>query len=131
MSIIRKSLLAASLAAILAACTTPQIDDTTNVSANFVGRFSDSCASPTSSFTFHHGGTGSIVSKGKSHPFTWTQQGRSAFAFVETSGGKPAQTYTLNRTSGGIYLAAITVNGQLQNLTNVPANQRTKLKCSS
>ncbi len=129
---IQKKIFAFAAFATLAGCgTVSTIDNkTTGGDTSFIGTFSDNCASPSSSFTFHHGGKGVILSRGGQYNFTWTQKGRSAFAYVSTEAtGKPSQTYTLNRTNNGIYLAAISVNGQLRDLTSLKAQERTKIKC--
>ncbi len=115
----------------LAACDPSQTQMGSQPAAtNFVGTFSDNCAAPTTSFAFEPGGKGRITSRGGNYNFTWSQKGRSAFVYVATADtGKPAQTYTLNRTERGVYLAAISTNGQLQDLTKMPAQARTKSKC--
>lgn len=128
--IIKKNIFAAITLVILAGCGTVKTMDNQGDSTSFIGTFSDNCASPSSSFTFSPGGKGVISSRGGQYNFTWTQKGRSAFAYVSTeSTGKPSQTYTLNRTGNGIYLAAISVNGQLRDLTSLKAHERTKIRC--
>ncbi|MFV0431878.1 MAG: hypothetical protein ACK5MJ_06870 [Alphaproteobacteria bacterium] len=99
-------------------------------SSGIVGTYSDSCSAPQSSFIFRNGGSGTIQARGMTRNFTWTQNGRTAYVSVPTSGGTPAQTYVLSRTQSGVYLSGLTVNGKQQNLTAVPASERTKTKCS-
>lgn len=111
--------------AVISACTT-----TTTSSSSVVGTYADSCAAPKSSFTFNNGGSGTIHARGMTRNFTWTQRGATAYASVPASGGTPAQTYVLSRTQSGVYLSGLTVNGQQQNLSSVPASERTKAKCS-
>ncbi len=96
----------------------------------FSGTFADSCAKPSSKFTFNDGGTGTIQARGQSRNFTWQQKGNIAYVSVPSQGGTPAQTYGLSRTQSGIYLSSLTVNGQTQNLTQASASERTKVKCA-
>lgn len=128
--IMKKNFFAITALVTLVGCGTVTQLETQSDSTNFIGTFSDNCASPTSSFTFNPGGKGVISSRGGQYNFTWTQKGRSAFAYVSSEAtGKPSQTYTLNRTNSGIYLAAISANGQLADLTSLKAHERTKTKC--